>query len=186
MSLRLRLGVGGVVGELDAAGLAAPAGQHLRLDDDRAAELLGRLARLLGRRREAPVRDGDPDAAEELLALVLVEIHRRRTLATPCVTAQFAAAIKEMSGTAIHGLVIVVLRSVGVCLVAVDIEATGEDEFCASNGEQAIWFNAIARPAQVERGLEKRQPRGPERQTAEHIGKPVRAKVKAREMRSET
>ena len=37
---RLLLGVGGVVGELDAAGLAAAARQHLRLDDDLAAELL--------------------------------------------------------------------------------------------------------------------------------------------------
>ena len=53
----------GSVGELDAAGLAAPAGQHLRLDDDRAAELLGRLARLLGRRGEPPLRDGDPERA---------------------------------------------------------------------------------------------------------------------------
>ena len=39
---RLLLGVRRVVGELDAAGLAAAAGQHLRLDDDGAAELLGR------------------------------------------------------------------------------------------------------------------------------------------------
>ena len=82
MSRRLRLGVGGVVGELDAAGLAAPAGQHLSLDDDGAADLFGRLARLLGSRREAPLRDGNPDPVEELLALVLVEIHRRRTLAS--------------------------------------------------------------------------------------------------------
>ena len=63
----LRLGVGRVVGELDAAGLAAPAGQHLRLDDDRAAELLGRLPRLLGSRREAPFRDGNPDPAKSSL-----------------------------------------------------------------------------------------------------------------------
>ena len=61
--LRLLLGVGRVLGELDAAGLAAAAGQHLRLDDDRAAELLGRRARLLGRRREPPVGDGDAEAA---------------------------------------------------------------------------------------------------------------------------
>ena len=40
---RLLLGVGGILGELDAAGLAAAAGQHLRLDDDRAAELRRRL-----------------------------------------------------------------------------------------------------------------------------------------------
>ena len=79
---RLRLGVRGIVGELDAAGLAAAAGQHLSLDDDGAAELLGRLARLLRRGCEPSVGDRDPDAPEELLALVLVEVHRRRTLTT--------------------------------------------------------------------------------------------------------
>ena len=68
----------GVVGELDPAGLAAAAGQHLRLDDDRAAELLGGRARLVGRRREPALGDRDPEAAEELLALVLVEVHRPR------------------------------------------------------------------------------------------------------------
>ena len=81
ISRGLLLGVVRVVGELDPAGLAAPARQHLGLDDDLAAELLGGGARLLGRRRQPPLRDGDAEAAEELLALVLVEIHRRRTLA---------------------------------------------------------------------------------------------------------
>ena len=61
--------------ELDPARLAAAAGQHLRLDDDRTAELLGSGARLLGRRREPSVGDRDPVAAKELLALVLVQIH---------------------------------------------------------------------------------------------------------------
>ena len=70
----------GPLGELDPAGLAAAAGQHLRLDDDLAAELLGGRARLVGRRREASLGHGDPEALEELLALVLVEVHRRRTL----------------------------------------------------------------------------------------------------------
>ncbi len=70
-----------LVRELDAAGLAAAAGQHLRLDDDRAAELLRGGAGLLRRVGAAPVRDGDADAPEQLLALVLVEVHRRRTLA---------------------------------------------------------------------------------------------------------
>src|SRR5581483_11852548 len=78
---RLLLRVGRVVGEPDAAGLAAPAGQHLRLDDDGAAEAGRRGPRLLGRDGEPPVGDGDADAPEELLALVLVEIHRRSTLA---------------------------------------------------------------------------------------------------------
>ena len=75
--LRLLLGVRGILGELDAAGLAAAARQHLSLDDDRAAELLGRRARLLRRRREPPLGDGDAELLEELLALVLVEVHRR-------------------------------------------------------------------------------------------------------------
>ena len=92
----LRLGVGGIVGELDAAGLAAAAGEHLRLDDDGAAELLGRLARLLRRRREPAVRDRDPDAPEEILALVLVKVHRRRTLtARRRWTAQFSAVARS-------------------------------------------------------------------------------------------
>ena len=79
---RLLLGVGRVDGELDAAGLAAPAGEHLSLDDDRPAELLGGRTRLLGRRRKPPLRDRDAELPEELLALVLVEIHAA-TLATP-------------------------------------------------------------------------------------------------------
>ena len=57
----LLLGVRRVVGELDAARLAAPAGQHLGLDDDLPAELLGCRARLLGRRREPSLRDRDAE-----------------------------------------------------------------------------------------------------------------------------
>ena len=75
---RLLLGVRRVVRELHAAGLASPAGEHLRLDDDRPAELHRRGARLLRRGREPAVRDGDAEAAKELLPLVLVEIHRPR------------------------------------------------------------------------------------------------------------
>ena len=59
-------------------GLPAPAGEHLRLDDDRPAEHLGGLARLARRRREAALRHGDPDSPEEVLALVLVEVHAAR------------------------------------------------------------------------------------------------------------
>ena len=53
----------------------ASAGQDLRLHDHLAAELLRRVASLLRGRREATLRDGDSVAAEELLALVLVEVH---------------------------------------------------------------------------------------------------------------
>ena len=67
----------GDVGELDPAGLAAAAGQHLRLDDDRPAELRGRGPRLLGARREPPLGHGNAVAAEELLPLVLVQVHGR-------------------------------------------------------------------------------------------------------------
>src|SRR5205823_4838880 len=76
----LQLGIGGAVCELHSARLAAAARQHLRLDDDRPAELLRRRARLLGRGREPTFGDRDCEAAEELLALILVEIHRRSTL----------------------------------------------------------------------------------------------------------
>ena len=78
---RLRSASAGIGRELDAAGLAASAGQHLRLDDDRAAELFGRSARLGGRRAKAAVRNRDPEAPKELLPLVLVEIHGGRRLA---------------------------------------------------------------------------------------------------------
>ena len=77
---RMYLGLVGSGGELDAAGLAAPAGQHLGLDDDRSTELLGRLSRLGRRLGDAPIGDGDAEAAEELLALMLVEVHRAASL----------------------------------------------------------------------------------------------------------
>ena len=73
----VRLGLLRRLGELDAAGLAAAADEHLRLDDDLAAELLGGGAGLLGGRRHAPVRHGNAGAREELLPLVFVEIHGR-------------------------------------------------------------------------------------------------------------
>jgi hypothetical protein len=53
---------------------------HLRLDDHGAPELLGRLASLLRREGEAALGDGDPETAEELLPLVLVEVHAGRSL----------------------------------------------------------------------------------------------------------
>ena len=77
ISARVLLGLVRRVGELDPAGLAAPAGQHLRLDDDRRADRLGSGARLLaGVVASRPSETGMPKRAEQLLALVLVEIHR--------------------------------------------------------------------------------------------------------------
>ena len=83
------LGVGGGllgrVGELDAAGLHPPAAQHLRLDHDRPADLLGDLARLLGARAEAVLGDGNPRQLDDLPCLVLEEPHQRRgTLQGSC------------------------------------------------------------------------------------------------------
>ena len=68
-------GLIGRAGKLDSTGLPSPAGQHLGLDDDLAADLLGRRPSLVRSRREPAVGDGNPESPEELLALVLVEVH---------------------------------------------------------------------------------------------------------------
>ena len=73
--VRRALGLGAVLGELDPAGLAAPADQHLGLDHDRVAELLGGLDGLVHGRRVAAVGHGDAVLREELLALVFEEVH---------------------------------------------------------------------------------------------------------------
>ena len=80
---RLRV-LGGLVRrarELDSTGFPAAARQHLGLDDDLRPELLSRRPSLVGSRGDATLRDGNPEAFEELLPLVLVEVHRRATLA---------------------------------------------------------------------------------------------------------
>jgi hypothetical protein len=68
-----RLAGGGC--NLDPAGLPATADQHLRLDHDRGSELLRRRTRLLRRIDRHALGDRDPEACEELLALILVEVH---------------------------------------------------------------------------------------------------------------
>ncbi len=68
----------GRVGELDAAGLHPAAAEHLRLDHDRSADLLGGLARLLGARAEAVLGDGNPRQLNDLPRLELVEPHAAR------------------------------------------------------------------------------------------------------------
>src|SRR4029079_17671239 len=85
---RLLLGVVRVLGQLHAAGLSASAGQHLRLDDDLASDLLGNRARLRRRGREPSLRHRNAEAREELLALVLVQVHRGVSLLTPLRVAQ--------------------------------------------------------------------------------------------------
>jgi hypothetical protein len=81
--VRLRLGPD--AGDLDAAGLAAPADLDLRLDDDWVAELLRGGDGLVDGSRRLALRNGDAVLGEELLALVLEEVHRRRgTVHEPC------------------------------------------------------------------------------------------------------
>src|SRR5712691_4113748 len=61
--------------DLDAAGLPASADVHLRFHHDRTAVCPRGRLRLLMRRRETTLRDWDAGAREELLGLVLVELH---------------------------------------------------------------------------------------------------------------
>jgi hypothetical protein len=70
----LRASCGGL-GQLHAARLAAAAGVDLRLDDDHAAVLRGDPLRLLRRGRDLARRDRDSVGAEDLLRLVLVDVH---------------------------------------------------------------------------------------------------------------
>jgi hypothetical protein len=50
---------------------SSPAGQDLRLDDDRTGDLLGDVLRLLGRLGVARLGDRDPLALEDAAGLVL-------------------------------------------------------------------------------------------------------------------
>ena len=74
---RLLLGVGRILGELDPPALPRPPVSTCALTTTCAAELLGGRARLFRRHREAALGDGNAEPLEELLALVLVEVHRR-------------------------------------------------------------------------------------------------------------
>ena len=67
--------LGGVVGELDAAGFPAAADLHLRLHDDRIADAVGRGDRVVDRGHGLAGGDGNPVAREQLLALILEQIH---------------------------------------------------------------------------------------------------------------
>ena len=68
------LGLVAVLGDLDAAGLAAAADQHLRLDDARVADLLGRLDGGLDVMGDLAARHRDAVAREELLALIFEKV----------------------------------------------------------------------------------------------------------------
>src|SRR5207248_318089 len=75
--LRRRLGGGRPVGHLDATGLAASTGVHLRLDDDLAAEPLGDPPGLGRRVGDVAIRHRHPELAQQPLGLVLVDLHAR-------------------------------------------------------------------------------------------------------------
>ena len=80
---RLRDGVLRVLGQLHATGLAAAAGLDLGLDHDPAALRLGGCLGLLGRGDHGAHRDRDVVLGEELLRLVLHQIHVRPTPVRP-------------------------------------------------------------------------------------------------------
>ena len=73
------LGLRRRVGELDAAGLHAPAGQHLGLEDDRDGEVPGDLCGLGGATRDAALQERRAVAGEEGFGFVFVETHGRNT-----------------------------------------------------------------------------------------------------------
>src|SRR5688572_20076265 len=67
--------------DLDAAALAPAAGVDLRLyDPDVAAQLLGRLDRLVGGIGNLPRKDADAEFGEQSLRLILVDIHVRASV----------------------------------------------------------------------------------------------------------
>jgi len=65
----------GVLGDLDPARLAAAADQHLRLDRAGVADLLRRGDGLVDRVGDFAAGHGDAVLGEQLLALVLEEVH---------------------------------------------------------------------------------------------------------------
>ena len=67
-----------IAGELDASGLPAAADQDLRLDDDGVADLVGGARRLIVRAHGPAGRNIQPVTGEELLALVLQQVHAAR------------------------------------------------------------------------------------------------------------
>ena len=62
-------------GELDATSLAPPTGVDLGLDHDRGAETFGGGHRLVHREGDLTLGDGHAVAGEELLSLILEQIH---------------------------------------------------------------------------------------------------------------
>ena len=141
LELEDRLGVlGGLlgrVGELDAAGLHPPAAQHLRLDHDRPADLLGGRAGLLRGRAEAVLGDGDPRQLDDFPCLELVEAHQRRgTLSDGCLRrARLPEILRAPWKTSSPSLAAPSLR------LALAIAGCGETVIDAAKTEDAIEHN---------------------------------------------
>ena len=69
------------LGELDAAGLATPAGVNLRLDHgDRGAEPLGDLGNFLRRKGHFTARHWNAVLGKNRLGLILVNLHKKTSL----------------------------------------------------------------------------------------------------------
>ena len=68
-------GFRGILGDLDAAALAASAGVNLRFHDDAAAELLGRRFGLFDGERDFAARHRNVVLGQNGLCLILVNFH---------------------------------------------------------------------------------------------------------------
>ncbi len=74
-----------VAAQLDTARLAAPAGMDLRLDHPGiAADLACPVGRLLGTVRQAPARHRHAEPGQQLLGLILVNVHSLCPCPRPC------------------------------------------------------------------------------------------------------
>ena len=79
-----------VLGHLDAAAFAAPAGMNLRFDDHAAADFFRRRFRLIHRERNFAPRHRDFVLGQDRLGLILVNFHGVKELVYPR-TMQWAA-----------------------------------------------------------------------------------------------
>ena len=73
---RVGANLGGVRRELDPAGLASPTDLDLRLHDDRIADAVGGRHRVVDVVGDVTRRDGNAIAREQLLPLILEQVHR--------------------------------------------------------------------------------------------------------------
>src|SRR4029453_1432725 len=118
-----RLDLVAVGRELDAARLAATADQHLRLDDDGVAELLGGCPRLGRARRQTTVGDRDAVAPEEILPLVLVQVQGARE-STASIRPDRRLAVRASGG--VSRTTIIVLLALGATVVGFLLASSAE------------------------------------------------------------